>query len=65
MPPALERQLALVTLLSEKSRGLSRTAIASALPHFYPASDDKALEASRKKLQRDAEALTAMGMPIA
>jgi predicted DNA-binding transcriptional regulator YafY len=60
----LERQLALIALLTESRHGLSRTLIGSKLPHFYPANTENELEASRKKLQRDAETLSAMGMPV-
>jgi predicted DNA-binding transcriptional regulator YafY len=64
MSNMLERQLALLSLLTASRRGLSRTQIGRKLPTFYPGGAGKNVEASRKKLQRDAEALSAMGMPV-
>src|SRR5665213_1276472 len=60
----LERQLALISLLSKKPHGLTRVQIGRALPGLYPAKTTTDRDSSRKKLQSDAEYLSAIGMPI-
>ncbi len=60
----LERQLALIALLSGAKRGLTRDNIFARLKSFYPIPTVPKNAAAQKTLARDLEALAAMGFPV-